>query len=390
MTGNFLDYVKLGLRQHTGYAQYFFPFFILKQKLVGETAKAAYAQTCEVFKIQQSSIIIQECTQDFDLAIAEYLTQSVPQLVMRLQFPPLVFVLFENAIQSQSALLLLVNHEAFDGRSAYYFTRVFFEVYLHGHTDLVAQYMSDEAFVKATSAVFGLRGWSQLFAEIGSLLFEKIRGVAHCALIDLAAVAYRQLHRSQYASVRLSRANIHRREIGTMNAFLITVIAQELLTMKAQIRIAIPIAFKKRPIDLVGNHVTSFSVTLTNQENILFRIVSLLKKYSLDTKALASYMLFTLLKRKGGPTAVYQFFSDWSRCTTAYISNYGYFSEAHELIAGTGGFNSPVQAALGMVFTITYHAESVYIGLACSDQIMNKEHMSVMLHNIKNTLERAS
>ncbi|WP_019615411.1 hypothetical protein [Psychromonas ossibalaenae] len=149
---------------------------------------------------------------------------------------------------------------------------------------------------------------------------------------------------------------------------------------------------------LFGNYVTAIPIQLrsSHQDSLLTQFQQQMSSFKKNpTALLASYHRLAALFKQIKAQDIMAGFRAMSLKYHFYISNYGAYNPLHndELsfsncrLETAGGFNFPLQAHYGLIFTLVPFNKSIGISIACSPSVFSKKEMqqfkSLMLEKLK-------
>jgi len=419
---NFLDVVKYKL-QELNAPQYFFQFwqFIgdIKHNNVQEAFSKTYAQiektgfefvkAAEKMGYQSkqytNNCIYEKTSQSCNETLVQLMEERSVDIVKKSNFAPVVLVHIENG--NSHVFLLMINHIFADGGSGY----LFFEYLVKNYNALVCnknitlpqiKTIGDDEFLKQIKAGYSLTDKIKYFLQ----LIKQIKdGLYHKSKKNIIRKIYNEqkaCSKVHYSFTTIKKSDINVKGYSS-NTILGSAIIKAFLELKGEkinntVSVAVPVNVRNTDQKIFGNYVSSISIKVENSTDmpqILQTFQKRIDEFKNPYRPVASYALAAMLGKKKSPEELLDIFRTLSSKHHFYISNYGRYNHSNDTSLNisdcefitSGGFNFPLQANYGLIFTLVPYNDEIGLSISTSPLIADKIEIKQLVELIKTYLQ---
>jgi len=416
---NILDIVKYKLNQINA-SQYFFQFWEFKGNIDNSLLAKAVEQTYNnipkcAYKLYENNdgfeyksytysntFVSVETDNSLVDEVENILKNKSKSIIKNAEDAPIIVVSIANIKEQKFTVLLMVNHIIADASSGYMFLNTLVKVYnsLLKNEDISierAKLSTDDEYIKELKSDFSIKDKfnfiGQLISHIKSSLYYKsdkniiTKIYSEQTYNNEVNYSYITIDKTDFASLDYSK-----------NTILCAAIHKAFLDLKGKevnntVSSAIPINTRSSKTNYFGNFVTSISIK-TNAamsfKETLEQVHSKTVAFKNRLRRIAAYKVTALLAKKNNGSQLLDVFRGLSLKHHFYISNFGdfkmlypntsYFADC--VLQNSGGFNFPLQANYGLIFTLVPSANKIGVSIAASSLVLSIEEIALLQEKI--------
>ncbi|MDA3781452.1 MAG: acyltransferase [Bacteroidales bacterium] len=416
---NILDILKYKLNQINA-SQYFFQFWTFKGDIDNSLLVNAFEHTCN--NIPKCAYKLFENNGKFEYKVHKYLNTFVSvetdnslvkevenilkykskSIIKNSEDAPIIVVRITSNKDQTSAILLMVNHIMADASSGYIFFNTLVNVYNslsknEKFSTENVEHCTDDEYIKELYSAYSIK---DKFNYIGQLLSHIKSSLYYKSDKNIITKIYSE--QSSNDEVNYSYITIDKSDFGNFdyskNTIFCAAIHKAFLDLKGEnvnniVSSAIPINTRSSKTNYFGNFVTSISIKTNAGMSFIETLDEVHSKtvaFKNRLRRIAAYKITTLLAKKNNGSQLLDFFRGLSSKHHFYISNFGdfnmlypntsYFSDC--ALQNTGGFNFPLQANYGLIFTLVPSGNKIGLSIAASSLVLPTEEIPLLQEKI--------
>lgn len=409
---NFLDKLKLELSQVNS-PQYFFQFWEFSGSVNEQALETSLQQSyADIPKLSEALIysdggyqyhphdymhtfICRRAAGHLMETLQNILENELQSIVKKSEYAPFILVKIEDEEAGRFIILQMVNHVFCDATSAY----LFFESLIHHYQ--VCTRLACKAFQPILSPVDDKDFVSLVSGQQQHLLDEAkaLQEQSSKSFFSAANVVHKIYKESTQNDVFFDYFSLPLRRLKpvdntSVNSQVSALIAKAFLSLKGkdtQQQASISIAANVRPKGnrMFGNFVSAIPIQLNNGvwEDLAMDFQQQISDFKRNPQRLnASYSSLVTSFDSLVQNDILEVMRHVSLKYHFYISNYGLYrpcGKALDLFPGcslvqAGGFNFPLQAHYGLIFTLVPFNDCVGISVACSPTVFSKKEIKLL------------
>lgn len=419
---NYLDKVKYELNKVNS-PQYFFIFWQLKANINHELIYKAFNKSLKMVdklnyvleengeliykpKNYKNNCILEETEKPLQEELIEFLENRSFDVIEKSESAPIILVHLRNRNRSSSILLLMVNHIFADAGSAYSFYELLvriYNAYISENKVNVKKLISvsDNEIINIFTKNCNLYEIKEFNYQLEEIKKFRLNYKSDENIIKKIYFEQNKNKKIYFLYKIVEYKNIKNKN-NRVNSVISAGIIKAFLQQKSgqinqTVSVAMPANIRGKKKNLFGNFVNSISIKVANPKNIQ-EIISVVEnsidEFKRPYRPIASYALTAMLSSEMSSSELHDLFRVSSLKHHFYISNYGKYNYNNDpdlqiidsTVLSAGGFNFPLQAHFGLVFTLVPFNDAMGIGVAFSPLVAEKEEMEDLLDIVRSVV----